>query len=89
MTGSSGTTARRQINLRDHQVPFELAKLAFDDPNAVDDPDEDPDEERWNLVGMAEDRILFVTYTYRGSRIRIISARKANRREQDRYYTQE
>ena len=45
-------------------------------------------EERWNLLGMCEGVILHVTYTERGERIRIISARRAERHEQDRYYRQ-
>jgi len=45
-------------------------------------------EERWNLLGMCEGVILHVTYTERGERIRIISARRAERHEQDGYYRQ-
>ena len=37
---------------------------------------------------MCEGVILHVTYTERGKRIRIISARRAERHEQDRYYRQ-
>ncbi|MGQ0672904.1 MAG: BrnT family toxin [Hyphomicrobium sp.] len=46
-------------------------------------------EERWQTIGMDIDRILVVVWTERyENRIRIISARKANRKEQDRYYRQ-
>ena len=41
-----------------------------------------------NLLGMCEGVILHVTYTERGQRIRIISARRAERHEQDDYYRQ-
>ena len=41
----------------------------------------DYDEERYQLLGKIEQRVFFVVYTVRNSVIRIISARKANRRE--------
>jgi uncharacterized DUF497 family protein len=44
------------------------------------------DEERINLLGMCDGVILHVAYTERGDRTRIISARRAERHEQDRYY---
>jgi uncharacterized DUF497 family protein len=50
------------------------------------DDREDYGEERIQLVGMCEGVLLHVTYTERGERIRIISARRAERHEQDDYY---
>ena len=38
-------------------------------------------EDRYRLLGAIEGRVFVVIYTMRGSVIRIISARKANRRE--------
>lgn len=52
---------------------------------AIDDREE-YGEERINLIGMCEGVLLHVTYTERGERIRIISARRAERHEQDYYY---
>ena len=72
-------------NQRNHNVSFETARLAFADPDWVDAPDPDPDEERFNRLCMHEGRIYVVTYTERGTRTRIISARKASRHEQDLY----
>lgn len=43
-------------------------------------------EERTNLVGMSDGLLGHVTYTERNDRIRIISARRAERHEQDDYY---
>ena len=40
------------------------------------------------MLGMCDGVILHVTYTERGERIRIISARRAERHEQDNYYRQ-
>lgn len=75
-------------NLRDHKITFEEARLAFADVFAVEREDrrEPYDEARYNLIGMAEDHLLHVTFTQRGERIRIISARPAEPRERRRYH---
>ena len=75
-------------NLRKHSISFKLARLVFAEPLAVDDVDDDEPEDRARRIGMAEGRVLVVVYTMRGERIRIISARKASKREQDTYYRQ-
>ena len=76
-------------NWRDHGT-FDKAIKAFRDPFAIEwiDEREAYGEERCNLLGMCEGVILHVTYTVRGERIRIISARRAERHEQDDYYRQ-
>jgi uncharacterized protein len=81
-------SAKAVANWRDHGVAFEQAIEAFRDPFAVEtiDDREDYGEERINLLGMSNGVILHVTYTERGERIRIISARRAERHEQDHYY---
>ena len=43
------------------------------------------EEERYNTIGMV-DNILFVVYTERKNRVRLISARPANRKERRLYY---
>ena len=60
------------------------------DPFAVEEIDdrEDYGEERINVLGMRQGVILRVTYTERGDRIRIISAPRATKHEQDHYYRQ-
>ena len=45
-------------------------------------------EERWILTGKARGRLLVVVYTVRFGRFRIISAREAEKDEQERYYRQ-
>jgi uncharacterized protein len=42
-------------------------------------------EERFQLLGRVAHRVFLLVYTLRGARIRIISARKANQREVERY----
>ena len=73
-------------NLRKHGIAFDLARFAFDDTNAVEDLDDDIDEERVKLTGMANGRLLVIIYTMRDPRIRIVSARKANPDEELRYF---
>jgi len=75
-------------NLRDHGLAFHEAIQAFRDLFAVEriDAREDYGEERINLVGLCNGTLVHLTYTERGDRIRIISARRAERHEQDDYY---
>lgn len=82
-------TAKAAANRRRHGVSFEDASAAVLDPFAVEAVDDRADygEERINLLGLAGAMLLHVTYTERGEgRIRIISARRAERHEQDRYF---
>jgi uncharacterized DUF497 family protein len=76
-------------NLRKHGVDFADAIAALEDQNRPEGLDEQfvCDEERIQVIGMAQGDLLFVIVTLRGEDIcRIISARKATRHEQDRYY---
>jgi uncharacterized protein len=80
---------KARTNLRKHGVYFEDACLAVDDANALIEADDEPAEERWQTIGLSVDQVLFVVWTERhGNIIRIISARTANRYEEDRYYRQ-
>ena len=80
---------KARLNLAKHKVSFETATVVFDDPNAIIETDNEPDEERWKTIGLSPDNLVFVIWTERhGTIIRIISARKANRHEEDRYYRQ-
>ena len=52
----------------------------------IEDPDSEPDETRYVLVGMSERRrLLIVVHTIREERIRLISARFASRHERHSY----
>jgi uncharacterized DUF497 family protein len=65
------------------------AIAALEDPNRLEEIDTrfPYDEERVQVIGMASGRLLFVAATFRGERTcRIISARKATKHEQVRYY---
>jgi uncharacterized DUF497 family protein len=75
-------------NLRKHRVSFAEAATVFEDPNAMtfDDPDHSRRESRFVTIGASRfDRLLFVAHADRSGRIRIISARRATRRESHDY----
>ena len=79
---------KEAANIQKHGISFTQAAAAFRDPFAVDwiDDREDYGEERVVLLGMTDGSVLLVVYTERGSRIRIISARRADRYEQEIYF---
>jgi uncharacterized DUF497 family protein len=82
--------AKAATNLAHHRVSFETARLAFSDIFAVarEDPRQDYGEDRFILLGTANNLLLQVAYTMRQDRIRIISARLAEPRERRRYHEQ-
>jgi uncharacterized protein len=78
-------------NLRQHGVSFPQAALAFRDPLSDESFDDRRDygEDRFIHIGSSEGQVLKVAYTEReGDRIRIISARRATKDEQEYYYSQ-
>ena len=81
---------KARTNERKHGVTFNEAKTVFYDDNAelISDPDHSGHEDRFVMLGMSDRaRILIVCHCYRESNsiIRIISARKATRKEQAQY----
>ncbi len=67
----------------------EQAAIACRDLFAIEWIDEREDydgEERSGLLGLYGREVLYVAYTERGDNIRIITARRAERHEQDEYY---
>ena len=80
--------AKAASNYRKHNVTFEQARTAFDDPDCVDRDDPDPDEQRIIRLCRLGQRILVIVWTQRGNRVRIISARPANANEQRAYFQQ-
>ncbi len=70
---------KAEKNLLKHNVDFADAVTVFLDNAALTLEDALPDEERFVTVGMdALGRILVVVYTWRGERIRLISARQGD-----------
>jgi uncharacterized protein len=78
--------AKAIANLKKHQVSFDEAKSIFFDEFGVQffDADHSSDEERFLMLGMSSGaKLLIVCHCERdhGAAIRIISARKATKRE--------
>jgi len=74
-------------NLIKHKINFEDAKNIFLDPNRLEREDKrDYNETRIQVIGIVNQVVLFVVYTKRNGRYRIISARRANKNERRQYY---
>ena len=83
---------KAEHNYRKHRISFEIAQTVFDDPFHLSLLDwKKHTEERWVTIGRSADkRTLVVVHLYRSQEgghevIRIISARKATRREARQY----
>ncbi len=84
--------AKNEANLRAHGLNFEAALYVFDDPMAATQEDPYPHEQRWRTIGMVGTQVLMVVHTWPDPYMetgegfgRIISARKATRREREAY----
>jgi len=78
-------------NLKKHGIDFTIAVEVFSDPAALTQLSrEQANEERYKTIGklMNETIILFVVYTKRVEKFRIISARKASKKERQLYENQ-
>jgi len=83
--------SKNQLNLKKHGLDFSLAIEVFSDSNAVVQDNRVIDgEAREQIIGKLDNEIviLFVVYTKRGKKIRIISARKASKKERSIYENQ-
>jgi len=79
--------AKTQANLKKHGVDFADAALTLEDEPALTIPDHAATTEQ-RFITLAMDplgRILVIVYAWRDERVRLISARKATRRERKQY----
>ncbi len=78
---------KRRANLAKHGVDFAAATKVFEDPILLERRDRrrDHGEPRFQAIGVSGNVVLLVAYTLRNGKIRIISARRATRRERKRY----
>ncbi|HWX41500.1 MAG TPA: BrnT family toxin [Blastocatellia bacterium] len=75
-------------NVLKHGVSFDEASTVFGDPLAITigDPYHSVDEPRFISIGLSRrDRLIVVSHTERGGKIRIISAREPTRQERKQY----
>jgi uncharacterized DUF497 family protein len=78
---------KNEINIRRHAIAFADVPIVFNGPLLTDLDDRVAyGEERWVSIGMLSQLVVVVVWTERdGDTIRIISARKANKHERQRY----
>ena len=91
MINFSWDRRKNEGNKKKHGVSFDEAKTIFYDENAIRyfDPNHSDDEDRFLMLGLSQRlRILIVCHCFRkdDSIIRIISARKATKGEEDSYW---
>jgi uncharacterized DUF497 family protein len=80
--------SKAEINLRKHGGSFAEAGKIFGDElsTTVSDPDHSDDEDRYITIGWSnQPRLLIVSHTDRGNRIRMISARELTKAERKEY----
>jgi uncharacterized DUF497 family protein len=72
---------KSEVNRSKHGVSFDAALRVFQDGDRIGWTD----EERRNVIGRVGGIVLYVSYTMRFGVCRLISARRANRKERQRY----
>ena len=82
---------KEKANIKKHNLSFEEARTVFFDENAIQffDPDHSDDEDRFIMLGMSfKLRVIVVCHCFRETDtvIRIISARKADKNEEQEYW---
>ncbi|MFC1770931.1 BrnT family toxin [Candidatus Margulisiibacteriota bacterium] len=88
MNNSEWSELKRESNLSKHYLDFIDAIKIFEDNNRIEAQDnrKNYSEIRYQTIGKVNDIIIFVVWTYRKNNKRIISARKANNNEREKYY---
>lgn len=76
---------KRKYNLEKHGIDFIDAMAIFDDPDRIEFVNNRNGETRVQTIGMVNDVILFLVYTSRGKKKRIISVRRASKNERKAY----
>ena len=86
----SWSNDKNRENLKKHGVSFEEAVLVFLDPYLVirfDETHSVAEESRWKSIGaLANEVLLSIIFTERGNELRLISARKASKKEKEGYH---
>ncbi|MBF0202632.1 MAG: BrnT family toxin [Desulfamplus sp.] len=79
---------KREINLKKHGFDFVIAYRIYESNEKLTVPSGYINEQRWIDIAPVGEELLIVTmvYTYREKSVRVISLRKANRKERSLYY---
>lgn len=81
--------AKSSSNLEKHGIDFVQAQALWDDPDILEVPAKVVDEPRYLIIGRIESKHWSAVVTYRSSRIRIISVRRARAEEVALYESQD
>lgn len=75
-------------NKEKHGIDFIETQLIWEDPERVEIPARTDDELRYLVIGKIRNKYWSVIITYRGEKIRVISARSARKEERAIYESQ-
>jgi hypothetical protein len=78
---------KAEVNIARHGVSFRYATRVFLDPEmvAVASIREEDGEERFKAIGSIDGKLYVAVYVMRGTTCRLISARRTNAKEDERY----
>ncbi len=80
---------KQRINLRKHGIDFvDAAKIFEGEIVVIPDDRIDYGEMRYIALGLLLNQLILVAYTERGESVRLISARKATKNEENYYFKQ-
>ncbi len=74
-------TRKSESNRRKHGIDFPAAQTLWNDPDRIEIPARTDDEPRFLIIGRIEGRVWSAVITYRGEHVRLISIRRARRKE--------
>lgn len=77
--------AKSAANKSKHGIDFEEAQTLWDDPDLLEAPARTDDEPRFLVIGLIAGKHWSAVCTWRGNRLRIISVRRARKREIEHY----
>lgn len=78
-------TKKSSVNAEKHGISFEQAQALWEQPH-VEIPAISEDEARYLLIGSLHGKCYSCVFTYRGQNIRLISARRSRKKEEEIYY---
>ena len=77
---------KERQNVAKHGISFQSAVKIFDDPDRLKERSDRKGEERCLTTGSFEGKTWAIAYVKRGETVRIISARRAGKHEEERYH---
>ncbi len=77
--------AKSEANRKKHGIDFDEAQKLWDDVNRLEVPAFALDEPRNLVIGVIDGKHWSAIVTYRNGRTRLISARRARKKEMERY----